>query len=130
MSTLARRTRISRLLPWAICVAAFALYFGCALPHAHTPAVEAASGEGFEAADFVGTWNWMFEGKPFATMTLERKGEQFAGSVTNSSIDVGTDEKIVSATAAPGSSEIVKTIRVGEALHITAKDGDDPPIYG
>jgi hypothetical protein len=31
----------------------------------------------------------------------------------------------MSATAAPGSSEIVKTIRDGEALHITAKDGDD-----
>jgi hypothetical protein len=84
MSTFARSTRISRLLPWAICVAAFALYFEWALPLAHTPAVGAASGEGFEAADFAGTWTWMFEGKPFATTTLERKGEQFTGSVSNS----------------------------------------------
>jgi hypothetical protein len=125
LSTFARSTISSRLLHWALCVAASAFFLGCAASFIHTHPIEAASGGGFEVADFVGTWNWIFEGKPFATMTLVRKGEQFTGSITNGSINVGSDGKIASATAAPGSSEIVKGTREGDMLHITTKDGDD-----
>ncbi len=67
----------------------------------------------------------MFEGKSFATMTLIRNGEKFAGSITNGSINVGADGKIASAIAAPGSSEIFKATMEGDTLHITTKDGDD-----
>jgi hypothetical protein len=125
LSTFARSTISSRLLYRALSLAASALFLGCAASFVHAHPVEAASGGGFEAADFVGTWNWMFEGKSFATMTLVRKGEQFTGSITNGSVNVGTDGKIASATAAPGSSEIVKATREGDTLHITTKDGDD-----
>jgi hypothetical protein len=122
MSSIGRSPVSSR---WILCAVACALFFGCAASSIHPYHVAAAPSDGFEAADFVGIWNWMFEGKSFATMTLVRKGEQFTGHITNGSINVGDDGKIASAMAAPGSSEIVKATREGDALHITTKDGDD-----
>jgi len=67
----------------------------------------------------------MFDGKSFATMTLVLKGDRFTGSVTNGSINVDGDGKISSATAAPGTSEIVKATWEGDVLHVATKDGDD-----
>ena len=124
MSIFARGSISSRLQHWALCLTASALFFGCAASLIHAHPIAGVFG-GFEAADFVGTWNWMFEGKSFATMTLVRKGEQFTGSITNGSISVDGDGKIASAIPAQGSSEIVKATREGDALHITTKDGDD-----
>jgi len=109
----------------AVVVAAAALLvagFGAFIqPHA----VVAARGGGLEAADFAGTWNWMFEGKAFATMTLERKGDQFGGSVTHGSIGLDSEGKISSANSAPGASEIVKSAMDGDALHLTLQDAED-----
>jgi hypothetical protein len=67
----------------------------------------------------------MFDGKVFATMILEPRGEQFGGSITNGTIDVDGEGKIVSATPAPGSAEIVKTSIEGNTLHVFSKDGDE-----
>jgi hypothetical protein len=102
-----------------------AFFFACAAALSPAHPVAAASNGGFEAADFAGTWNWMFEGKRFATMTLVLKGGQFTGSLTNESINVDGDGKISGATAAPGTSEIVKATREGDVLHVVTKDGDD-----
>jgi hypothetical protein len=102
-----------------------ALLLGCAAATFGAHPIAAAASGGFEPGDFAGTWNWMFEGKSFATMTLVQKGDQFSGSVTNGSINVDGDGKITSATVAPGASEIVKAMRDGDTLHIVTKDGDD-----
>jgi hypothetical protein len=109
----------------AMVVAAAALLFAGLAGFIQPHTIAAARSGGFEAADFAGTWNWMFEGKPFATMTLVRKGDQFGGSITHGSIGLDGEGKIASAAAAPGASEIVKSAMEGDALHITLKDAED-----
>jgi hypothetical protein len=109
----------------AIVVAAGVLLFACFAAFIQPHAVTAARSGGLEAADFAGTWNWMFEGKAFATMTLVRKGDEFGGSITHGSIGLDSEGKIASANSAPGSSEIVKSAMDGEALHLTLKDAED-----
>jgi len=111
--------------PLTVLLASAALLLGCCAAITRAHPVQAASNAGFEAADFAGTWNWMFEGKVFATMILERKGDQFTGSITNGTIELDSEGKIASATPAPGSAEIVKTSLEGETLHVVSKDGDE-----
>ena len=125
MSIYSRNPVPARFRLPALVVAAAALFFGVSSALIHVDPVAAASNGGFEAADFAGTWNWMFNDKVFATMTLVRSGDQFSGSITNSSIDLDGDGKIASAASAPGSAEIVKTSLEGETLHIVSKDSDE-----
>jgi len=88
--------------------------------------VDAAQPAGvYGAKDFAGTWHWMFQGKPFATIVLEQNGDQFTGSITHGSIDIGSDGKITSAVAAEGSSPVIRTAFQNGVLRIVEKDGDD-----
>ena len=75
--------------------------------------------------DFAGAWNWMFEGKRFATMTLKLDGDQITGSTTHGFIDMDDNGKITSATAAEGESPIVRSSLQDGVLHIVTKKGDD-----
>lgn len=90
-------------------------------------AVEAQPGQkvAISADDFVGTWNWMFQDRRFATMTLQRNGDQFGGSITNGSIQMDKDGRITSASAGEGSSPILRSSLQNGALHIVAKDGNE-----
>jgi hypothetical protein len=90
------------------------------------PAVaQSAAGDHPIVKDFAGTWNWMFEDKRFATMTLNQDGDQLTGSMTNGHIDFDERGKISSATAAKGTTPIVKTtIRDGKLI-LLARDGED-----
>jgi hypothetical protein len=86
---------------------------------------QASGADNVAAKDFAGTWNWMFEDKRFATMTLKQAGDQLTGSMTNGHIDLDDRGRIASATAAKGSTSIVKTTMENGKLILLAKDGDD-----
>jgi hypothetical protein len=89
--------------------------------------VVAQSGAGDHAAvkEFAGTWNWMFEDKRFATMTLNQDGDQLTGSMTNAHIDFDERGKISAATAAKGTTPIVKATMHDGKLILLARDGED-----
>ncbi|KAA6457509.1 hypothetical protein DYQ86_22000 [Acidobacteria bacterium AB60] len=74
---------------------------------------------------FAGTWNWMFEEKRFATMTLTAEGDQLTGSMTNGHIELDELGRISLASAAQGTTPIVKTTLQNGMLILLAKDGED-----
>ena len=84
-----------------------------------------AAGEHAAVKDFAGTWNWMFEDKRFATMTLKQDGDVLTGSMTNGHIDLDERGRITTATAAKGTTPIVKTTLEDGKLILLARDGDD-----
>ena len=75
--------------------------------------------------DFAGTWNWMFEDRRFATMSLKQDGDQLTGSMTNGHIDLDERGRIANASAIKGTTPIVKTTMQGGKLILLARDGDD-----
>jgi hypothetical protein len=114
-------TRIKHVSPRLILSVAF-LYWAVALP---LTARGQQSVPTTKINEFAGTWHWMYNGRPFATMVLTPKADGLTGSLTNASIDTNPDGKITSATALSGSSPIIKSWLVGEILHIVGKDDDD-----
>lgn len=86
---------------------------------------QSVAGDHAVVKDFAGTWNWMFEDKRFATMTLNQDGDQLIGSMTNAHIDLDERGKISTATAVKGTTPIVKsTIHDGKMI-LLARDGED-----
>lgn len=77
------------------------------------------------AKDFAGTWHLLFQGTPFATLILDRKGDQLTGSMTNEHIHTDENGKIDIAEPVAGSTPIARTAMESGALHIVEKDGDD-----
>ena len=75
--------------------------------------------------DFAGTWNWMFEDKRFATMTLKQDGDEVTGTMTNGHIDLDERGRITSAAAVKGTTPIVKATLAEGRLILLAQDGDD-----
>lgn len=88
-------------------------------------ATQTAGPEHPAAKDFSGTWNWMFEDKRFATMTLNQNGNELTGSMTNGHIDLDERGRITAATPAKGTTPIVKTTFEDGKLILLTKDGDD-----
>ena len=86
---------------------------------------QAATEQHAAVKDYAGTWNWMFEDRRFATMTLSQDGDQLTGSMTNGHIDLDERGRISSATAAKGTTPIVKTSFEDGTLILLARDGDD-----
>jgi len=78
-----------------------------------------------KAKDFAGTWHWMFQGKPFATMVLHLDGGRITGSITNEHINMDGNGKITIAEATEGISPIVRASLEKGVLHVVGKDGDD-----
>lgn len=87
--------------------------------------LQAAPERGFTAMDFAGTWHWLFQGKPFVTMSLVSDGGQFAGSISNAAIDADANGRITSAVATAGSAPIVRTALERGILRIVTRDGQD-----
>lgn len=74
---------------------------------------------------FAGTWNWMFQGKRFATMTLIRSGCGFRGTVTESRIALNDDGTLKMADPSDDKKpkQITKAELDGAALRVTVADG-------
>lgn len=88
-------------------------------------AAQSAAGDRAALKDFAGTWNWMFDDKRFATMTLNQDGDQLTGSMTNAHIDLDERGKISTATAVKGTTPIVKSTIHDGRLILLARDGED-----
>jgi hypothetical protein len=95
--------------------------------HARHVLASAQSGAADRPAvkDFAGTWNWMFEDRRFATMTLKQDGNDLTGSMTNGHIDLDERGRISGAKAEKGTTPIVKSILEDGNLILLARDGDD-----
>lgn len=76
---------------------------------------------------FAGTWHWIFEGKPFATMILEPKADGVAGSITGASIHTDANGRITEAFAGTGTYPILRSSINDGVLHVVCKDdgGDE-----
>ena len=74
---------------------------------------------------FAGTWNWMFQGKRFATMTLTRRGSGLTGSVTESRIALNDDGTLKKADPSDDKKpkQITKAELDGAVLRVTVADG-------
>jgi hypothetical protein len=79
----------------------------------------------FTARDYAGTWDFMLNGKPFATMVLKQNGDGFTGAITNCTLDMDNDGHITGATPGEGYTPIVSTSLMQNGLRIVQKDGDD-----
>ena len=81
---------------------------------------------GSEAAQsFAGTWNWMFKGKTFATMTLTPSRSGLTGTVTESRIALNDDGTLKKADASDDTTpkQITKAEREGSVLRVKVADG-------
>jgi len=107
-----------------VALAGLVLFVGNRALQAQAPP-RAAGTDNVAVKDFAGTWNWMFEDRRFATMRLTRDGDQLTGSMTNGNIDLDERGRITSATAAKGTTPIVKTTIEHGKLILLARDGDD-----
>jgi hypothetical protein len=100
-----------------ICPAALAgllLMSGMQAGLAQAPSAKTAAIDRVAAKDFAGTWNWMFQDRRFGTMTLELRGDELNGSMTN----------ITHAASSAGTTPVVGSLRNG-VLRVVAKSGDD-----
>lgn len=77
------------------------------------------------AKDFVGTWNWIYKDRHFATTILKLDGERLSGTMTHSQIEMDNDGNITRAVAAKGQSPILHAWPQNGVLHIVSKDGQD-----
>jgi hypothetical protein len=74
---------------------------------------------------FVGTWNWMFKDKSFATTTLTRSGSGLGGTVTKSRIALNDDGTLKKADQSNDKTpkQITTAESDGAVLRITVADG-------
>ena len=118
-----QRTKILPSRVFSLSVAAVALLAISAIAFAQQTAPAAVTFK-----DFVGTWHWMFEGKPFATMTLEPKADGVTGNITSASLHTDADGRITEAFAGTGTCPIVRSSIKDGVLHIVCKDDDGDEI--
>lgn len=78
-----------------------------------------------DAQRFIGTWNWMFQGKSFATMTLTRSEHGLSGTVTESRIALNDDGTLKKADPSDDKTpkQITKAELDGDMLRVTVADG-------
>lgn len=83
------------------------------------------TGSSQAAQRFAGTWNWMFQGKSFATMTLTRSGSDLGGTVTESRIALNDDGTLKKADPSDDKTpkQITKAELDGAVLRVTVMDG-------
>jgi hypothetical protein len=83
------------------------------------------TGSSDAAQRFAGTWNWMFQGKSFATMTLTRSGSGLRGTVTESRIALNDDGTLKKADPSDDKTpkQITKAELDGAVLRVTVADG-------
>jgi hypothetical protein len=67
----------------------------------------------------------MFQGKAFATMTLQQNGGQLTGSLTGVSIELDDHGKLTKAAATNGPSSTLSVSLKEGILHVSEKNGED-----
>ena len=87
--------------------------------------LQAQAQPSYSEADYVGSWHLMFQGKAFATLTIEQHGAQLSGSLTGVSIDMDDNGKITNAVANNGPASTLHAAMQDGVLHVSEKDGDD-----
>ncbi len=96
------------------------------LENAQSPGSQFVVSDHLTAKDFAGTWNWMFKDRRFATLVLNVKDNQLAGTVTHEWMNMDEQGRITGAEPRPGSSPISKTFIKNGTLSILEKiDGED-----
>jgi hypothetical protein len=105
-------------------VLAIGVTFGSGAVFARTMSRQTA-GSSEDAQRFAGTWNWMFQGKRFATMTLIRSGSGLRGTVTESRIALNDDGTLKKADPSEDKKpkQITKAELDGAVLRVTVADG-------
>jgi hypothetical protein len=76
-------------------------------------------------ADYVGNWHLMFQGKAFGTLTIEKRGNDWTGSLTGVSIDMDDNGKLTNAVATNGPTSALHAEFENGVMHVSEKDGDD-----
>ena len=124
MTLTEKRLSLSRAALIGLALAT-SITFGAGAVVAHAMSRQASAEPSNTARKFAGTWNWMFDGRSFATMILVRRGSGFTGSVTPSQIALNDDGELSHADPAEDSTPkpITKASLEGSALHITVSDG-------
>ncbi|HEY3837053.1 MAG TPA: M56 family metallopeptidase [Bryobacteraceae bacterium] len=104
---------------------AISITFGGGAVLAHAMSRQANSETPNRAEKFAGTWYWMFDGRSFATMILDRSGSGFTGTVTGSRIALNDDGTLSQADPSEDSTPkpIAKARLEGSALRLTVTDG-------
>jgi beta-lactamase regulating signal transducer with metallopeptidase domain len=107
---------------------ATSITYGAGAVVAHAMSFQTSAERSKTTDKFVGTWHWMFEGRSFVTMVLMRNETRLAGTVTGSRIALDKDGRLSRADPSEDLTPkpIMKITRVGTALHITVKGGDEP----
>jgi hypothetical protein len=119
-----RRPRFGRRAS-AIAVIASTLLFGITSLAASAFYIQATAIDPSQLTPYVGTWHWMFDGKPFVTFVFTPKGDQLSGYMTNCDITLDENGNLKSADARPGTSRITRTFFIGSALHVLVQDDGD-----
>ena len=90
-----------------------------------TPGARFAAPANVTEKDFAGTWNWMFQDKRFATMTLDLKDNHLTGTVTNEWLNMNAQGRITGAESRPGSAVITRIWINNGRLSIVEKTASD-----
>jgi hypothetical protein len=94
-----------------------ALMLVVSLAAAQTPA--------HKLADYAGTWQASFQGKPFMTIKLHDEKGQLTGTVSSGDLEVNADGQITSAKVREGESPILTSrILANGSLQIVSQDPD------
>ncbi|MHB1700071.1 MAG: TonB family protein [Acidobacteriaceae bacterium] len=123
MTLIDRTPRLSRWSTASLVVLCSLLFASCCLA-ATTFNFQPAAVVSDDLKPYAGSWQWMFQGKPFVTMTLVPQGDHFTGSMTNGRFSNNENGDMTDAASRPGSSPILRTFFVGKALHIVVQDTD------
>jgi hypothetical protein len=74
-------------------------------------------------ADYIGSWHLMFQGKAFATLSIEKHGGQLGGSLTGASIEMDDNGKLTNAVATNGPTSALHAVIENGVMHVSEKDG-------
>ncbi len=77
---------------------------------------------------YAGAWQWMFKGKPFATMHLLPSGDHFTGYMTDGFFTNDDAGNMTDAGSQPGQSPITRTFFAGDILHIVIQNDHDKSL--
>ena len=76
-------------------------------------------------ADYAGTWQASFQGKPFMTIKLHDEKGQLTGTVSSGDLEVNSDGEITGAKVREGESQILSSrILANGGLQIVSRDAD------
>ncbi len=85
----------------------------------------AAAQTAHKLADYAGTWQASFQGKPFMTIKLHDEKGQLTGTVSSGDLEVNSEGEITGAKVREGESQILSTqILANGSLQIVSRDAD------